>query len=142
MDEANLERIIEDLQSEAERLTERRQELQQGLDAIDAELQRVQAGITALRGKAATRGKSSKQSPNKEAVRTAARRCLSDGGILSQDELKTAVGEEIKAAGFSRVGMALRLNEVLEEKEFVSSVEGVRLAAEQPSSDAIALGSG
>ena len=121
MEAANLGRIVEDLQSEEVRLSHRRQELQQGLDAIDVELQRVQAGVSALTGRTTTKGKNSKQSPTKDVVRDAMRNCLREQEVLDPDALKAAVGEQVKAAGYSRVGMALRLKEVLEEAEFNSS---------------------
>lgn len=128
MEAATLGRIVGELQGEEARLLERRQELAQALDELDKELHRVQAGVHALTGKAATKGKSTKPSPNKDVVRDAVRQCLENGARLDADALKSAVAVKVKAVGYSCVGMALRLKEVLEEDYFEECDGGYRLA--------------
>ena len=118
MDTANIESIVTKLRDEETRLNRKREAIQQGLNTVESELTRVQAGIAALTGGSSSKsgkGRSLKPSPTKDVVRSAVEAVWRNDGQLETEKLKQAVGSQLADEGYSRVGLSLRLKEVLQE---------------------------
>lgn len=130
MEAANLEQIVESLKNEANRLLQQKADFEKQLKNIGVELLRVEAGLEAL-GAKAPKAKTSKPSANRDVVRESVKACFASQDRFQSDELATAVGKRLKDAGYSRIGMALRLKEVLAEDIITQEVDGLRLSAGQ-----------
>ena len=128
MEAANLEQIVESLKGEANRLLKQKSDCEKELKHIGVELLRVEAGLEAL-GAKAPKGKTSKPSANRDTVRESVKACFAFQDRFQPDELTAAVGKRLKDAGYSRIGMALRLKEVLAENIVAKEVDGFRLQA-------------
>ena len=129
MEAANLEQIVESLKNEANRLLQQKADFEKQLKNIAVELLRVEAGLEAL-GAKAPKAKTSKPSANRDVVRESVKACFASQDSFQSDELATAVGKRLKDAGYSRIGMALRLKEVLAEDIITQEVDGLRLRAD------------
>jgi hypothetical protein len=114
------------LKTEASRLLQQKAEHEKHLKTIGVELLRIEAGLEAL-GARAPKPKASKPSANREVVRESVRACFATQDIFQRDELTEAVGKCLKEAGYSRIGMALRLKEVLAENILTQEADGFRL---------------
>ena len=99
---------------------------------MDADLERINARMLALAGKSVNgKPKKTKPSPNKEVVRRAIYTCLSKRNPLTKEMLKTAVGELLSQNGFSRMGLTLRIQEVLaHDKQISQSSKGIVLVSQ------------
>lgn len=123
-----LEPVITNLQSEEATLLERRSALTQQVEELDASLKQVRGALAALgvqtTGKASGR-RAAKPSPDRAVVREVVLAAL-DGRVLQADQLRSEVEQRLQERGYSRMGLALRLKEVLGEPEFAETPEGYR----------------
>ena len=122
------------LQEEEETLLRRKSKLDEQASEIDAALKRVRAALTALGVRVAAKpsGKkgSSKPSPDKVVVREAVMAAL-QVETLGADALRAEVERQLTERGYSRMGLSLRLKEVLGEEEFTESARGYLLSSSQ-----------
>lgn len=123
MEQTGLGEIIDQLQQQHTDLQTQKVELSEALAKIESELARVEGAIQALRPDSKSKSKQSKPCANRDAVREAVRSCTAEASWLSEDELKSAVGKQLVASGYSRSGLALRLKEVLQEVEFAHDLQ-------------------
>lgn len=119
-----LERIdsaISTLQEEEKTLLERKSELDQQSSDLDTALKRVRGALSALgvanSGKSAGKRGATKPSPDKNVVRDAVTESLRTKS-LRLDELRAEVERRVAESGYSRMGLSLRLKEVLSEDQF------------------------
>ena len=128
--DGRIESVVSTLQEEEQALLSRKSELDQQSKEIEVALKRVHGALSALgeRGASKTGRKNatSKPSPDKNTVRDAVCATLGNS-VLEADDLKTAVGERLGELGYSRVGLSLRLKEVLSEDAFAESPDGYRM---------------
>ncbi|MEQ8849908.1 hypothetical protein [Botrimarina sp.] len=136
--EERLDSVVTSLQTEEEALQGRKSTLRKQVDEIDFALKQVRAALTALgvrtSGKSGGRRASAKPSPDKISVREAVVGSL-DGHTLTLERLRGEVERRLQEQGYSRMGLALRLKEVLAESEFVETPTGYQFqhASEPPS---------
>ncbi len=133
--EKRLDSIVTELRNEEEKLSAELQELQARAGELEAAVERVRSALEALGQKPerrpATR-KASQKGARKEQVKELVVGVLVEEGPLELDELKQSVEKEAKRQGISRMGLALRLREVLKEDSFIETPAGYRMAdAEQ-----------
>ncbi len=126
MEPANLGQIVENLKGEENRLCQQKTDCEKRLKSIDVELLRIRAGLEAL-GAKSSKAKSSKPSASRDFVRDLVRQAFTEKDMYQKDELAAAVSERLKHAGYSRVGMALRLKEVLAEDIVSNEHDGIRM---------------
>ena len=124
-----LESIAKDLREEHSRLAEERNAVEARLHQMDAELKRVEVALSALGDKPKpAKAKSSKPAPKQEEVEQAVRQILAEQGALEMEPLKKQVAAKLGQQGRSKMGLALRLKEVLASKElFIESPAGWKL---------------
>ena len=126
---SKIQSIADDLRKEQSRLIEERNTVQARLEEMDAEIKRVEDALTALgqKTKQTKAKKSGKPAPKREEVEQAVREILSEQGALELDPLKTQVGAKLTELGRSKMGLALRLKEVLAGEQFIESPAGWKL---------------
>ena len=124
---ARIETAIATLQDEEKTLLDQKSELDQKASELDSSLKRVRGALSALGAlsptRAGSRKGSTKPSPDKAAVRDAVRASL-QSQPLQMDALRAEVERQLSERGYSRMGLSLRLKEVLGEDEFSESAEG------------------
>ncbi|WP_425395401.1 hypothetical protein [Aeoliella sp.] len=130
-----LERLnsaISTLQQEETTLLERKSELDQRASELDDALKRVRGALTALgvssTGKLNGKRGTTKPSPVKTVVREAVVAVLQTSA-LQANELRAEVERRLRERGYSRMGLSLRLKEVLSADEFEETPAGYQLAA-------------
>ena len=124
-----LESIAEELRAEHSRLAEERNAVQARLKQMDVEIKRVEDALSAL-GQKPPQSKAKpgrKPAPKKEEVQQVVRAILGEQGALELEPLNTQVGAKLSELGRSKMGLALRLNEVLAGEEFIESPAGWKL---------------
>jgi len=126
---SKLDTIIEELRGEHSRITEERAAVEASLRQMDDDLKRVAEALAAL-GQKPKAAKSGKPAPKREDVEQAAVDILSKSEALQMDELKAKVESSVTAAGFSKMGLALRLKEALASERFVESPAGWKCVEE------------
>jgi len=77
--------------------------------------------------------KAKKPAASKNDVRAAVITVLEELGVAEQDALKRDIETHIVESGKSRMGLALRLKEVLAEERFIDTPAGYRLAEHESS---------
>lgn len=127
--------LEQQLQQTADTIQQEAQELQQKLTAKTRDLERVQAAIQALNGKATGKKSSAKKSggskkpaPGKEQVLQAMTDLLEENGGVPEADLKSLVEGKLTEAGYSRAGFALRFKESLGDPRFEKSGGQIQLA--------------
>lgn len=139
MNAPTLDDIVKQLEDEKAKSAARADQLRNALTVVEDQVARLDGAISTLRGKphAVLNGTASKKSSEKrKAAAPAASRVqvaefmtttLQKNGVMQEEKLKIAVENQLVAAGFSRMGYALRFNEALADARFVSGEEGVTL---------------
>lgn len=134
MTDIQVETIIEELTQEQTRLRERLGELKAELSKIESALARVNGALEALRGSG--RAKTRKSAATKQEVIEFIKTILQSKHVVKQGDLKRHVEALVTEAGKSRMGLALRIKEALNEPCFLATEAGIQLAevpsAEQP----------
>lgn len=134
-----LDSAISSLQEEEKTLLGRKSELDQQASELDAALKRVRGALSALG--AATSGKPggkrgpAKPSPDKNVVRDAVTQSLRTQS-LRENDLRAEVERRVASSGYSRMGLSLRLKEVLGEDQFTRSPQDDQLVMLRDSSAA------
>lgn len=134
-----IDSAISTLQDEEETLLREKSKLDQQASELETALKRIRGARTALGvrspGKSSGKKGAAKPSPDKQIVREVVIATLPDKS-LQADELKTGVELQIKERGYSRMGLSLRLKEVLGEDQFIQSADGYHLVPNQDASSA------
>ena len=140
MNAPSLDDIARQFENQRVQTAAKAAQLQDAVTAIEAELARLDGAIAALRGKhpAVPRGTSPKKpSEKRKATAPAASRVqvadfitttLRHHGVMQEEKLKIAVENQFVAAGFSRMGYALRFKEAMADTRFASADGGVTLS--------------
>jgi len=114
-------------------------QLRHALTAAEQELARLTGALAALRGTSPaglSSGPAKKAPEKRKAAAPAASRSqvaelitatLGHRGVMQEEKLKIAVEKQLVAAGFSRMGYALRFKEAMADARFVSGDDGVTL---------------
>ena len=125
----NLDSIAQQLRDELSRLTDEKTKAEAKVQILDAELKRVEDALTALGSKPKpSKTKTSKPAPKQEEVHEAVKRILSEEGALELEPLKKKIESVLTKLGRSKMGLALRLKEVLASEElFIESPAGWKL---------------
>lgn len=142
MDSSSLNAITTQLAKQKSELLLQAEQLRSDLAVLDFDLARIDAALAALSGDGVTldakktsrrneRKKHSAPSPKKADVVKAVREILQQEGVVESPHLKGLVESKLVRAGFSRLGLAMRLKEALQETEFVDTPGGVRLNDEK-----------
>lgn len=142
MDASNLSAIQAQLEQEKSQLATQADQLRAELATLDEHLARIDAALAALSGqrtarpaakatKPQERKKLTAPSPKKSDVVQVVRELLGQHGVVEAEDLKRQVEKKLVAAGFSRMGLAMRFSEALQEREFVDTPAGVRLKEEK-----------
>ncbi|HMO84767.1 MAG TPA: hypothetical protein PKC18_07600, partial [Lacipirellulaceae bacterium] len=138
-----LDDIVRQLEDQQDQTAAHATQLRQALTAAEDELARLTRAIAALRGtpSAGASGLPAKKAPEKrKAVAPAASRSqvaelitatLGHRGVMQEEKLKIAVENQLVAAGFSRMGYALRFKEAMADARFDSGDDGVTLRPAQ-----------
>jgi hypothetical protein len=130
MTDTNLGSVVEQLRAEQDRLVARERALQSELSMLQRDLKRVRGALAALGEKANTNKAAAKPAATKEDVVVAICQVLSDETVLAHDALRAKVEAALRAAGKSRRGLALRLQEALKDSRFADTPSGYRLRSE------------
>ncbi|QEG37693.1 hypothetical protein [Bythopirellula goksoeyrii] len=116
-----IDTVIASLQDEEKTLLSRKTDLDQQASELEAALKRIRGALSALGVASATRTKSkkgpSKPSPDKHLVRDAVTASLQEQA-LHLEPLRVEVERQVVERGYSRMGLSLRLKEVLGEDRF------------------------
>lgn len=140
MESSRLEVIQQQLQQERSEVHAKADQLRDQLHRLDDELARMDAALAALAGTPLASGKAAKAkerkkvetpSPKKADVVAVIRDTLHKKGVIEPDALKAVVEQQLVAAGFSRLGLAMRFQEALADSRFVDTPAGIRLKEEE-----------
>ncbi len=127
-----LQSIAEQLSEEHARLTKERNAVTENLVRIDGELKSVEQALAALKEKPKqAKAKTSKPAPKRDDVEQVAEQILSEQGALETEALKKEVGAKLAEAGYSKMGLTLRLKEVLGSDGFIDSPAGWKLVDDE-----------
>ena len=125
--------IVEQLRRHEQKLSAELSELETARKALVTDQKRVQAALTALgeRREKPTRGKATaKPAPTRREVIAVMARILQQHAPLEKELLKSRVEQQIELEGKSKMGLALRFEEALQDnKQFVQTPGGWNLAA-------------
>lgn len=132
MSDHTLAKVVQDLKTEEARIVEKVAALRKECEREEADLKRVRDALSAL----GERGSRKKKSPTKEDVLLAAATVLSENKVLKESELKELVGAQLEAAGKTRMGIALRLQEAQKQGLLEKTLAGFRLPGEKPAGGA------
>ena len=126
--ERRFEGVVAELRREAEKMESELHEIGQRKKTLEAELKRVQGALQSLGVKPERKSSAKKPSPTKNDVAAATRRVLTERAPLAFDELKSQVGDALVSDGKTKMGLALRLKEVLQDGDnFVDGPGGWRV---------------
>ena len=141
MDSKVISAIKEQIEAQRTELQSTAAKLQAELAGVEQQISRLSAAFAALSGdeKSATlkpemvRKKNGKPAASKADVIKHVRSILEQEGVVEEEGLKRLVEERITEAGFTRMGLSLRLKEALGDSQFVDTPAGVRLKEEKMS---------
>ncbi len=135
---SRLQAIIAELQGEEGKLKEELAKVDKERQRIGGEIKQIQQALGALGVKATGKAKrATKPSPTRDDVTAALAAVLGDKGVCHQEVLQEEVESRLTSQGKSRVGFKLRFDEALQDKRFVGSQEGYRLAQSVSASPAM-----
>ena len=120
--------ITDKLRIEEERLSNELKRLQQNTKEVSTDLKRIQDVRKAMNG-----GRGSGATPRKPAATAADVSCIVKDILQSSEAvddslLREQIAEEVVKSGKSRMGLSLRIKEVLASSEFTESQTGWQLA--------------
>ena len=121
---------VEELRAEETRIQGDLDELRRQVKSGETQLRQIQRALSVLNDK--PRAKSSNQKPaaTKQEVMKTMTDILRTNGSLEEGELKRLVAEKLASVGKSRIGLALRFTEALNDGRFIRGDDG--LIAENP----------
>lgn len=131
-----IDSVVSTLEAEEQQLLSQKADLDRQASELDAALRRIKGALKALgaasSAKSETKKAPAKPSPDKAVVREAVLASL-QGKTLKENELRTDVEQFLAERGFSRMGLSLRLKEVLREESLTESPDGYQLTPLQES---------
>ena len=116
------------LAAEEQKLTDQQVELKRQLASVAANIKRIRLARAALKPKSKAPTSKRPPAPNRKDVQTAVQTALTDHGVLVKEELTKHVADLLSFEGKSKVGLAIRLKEVLADPAIVDTPGGYRLA--------------
>ena len=121
---------VEELRAEETRIQADLDELRRQVKFGETQLKQIQRALSVLNDK--PRAKSSNQKPaaTKQEVMNTITDLLGANGSFEEGELKRLVAEKLASLGKSRIGLALRFTEALNDGRFVRGEDG--LISENP----------
>jgi hypothetical protein len=139
MNAPSLDDIVRHLENQRVQVAAKSAQLHDAVAAIEAELARLDGAIAALRGKPLTgpsgmpttavsaKRKAAAPAASRDQVADLMTSTLRQHGMMLEEKLKVAVENQLVAAGFSRMGYALRFKEAMVDGRFASVDGGVTL---------------
>ena len=133
--ENELEPILLELGSKAQRYQDELGELNRRSSSIATKLEQIQAAISALQGNPAGRAASSntrpkKPVPDRTKVKSVVEAVFKEKGSVKRHALEELVKAQLVAEGYSRLGVTRHLNELVKTQSTPIAAE----AAERPAS--------
>jgi len=116
---------VEELRAEETQIQGDLDELRRQVKSSETHLRQIQRALSVLNDK--PRGKSSNRKPaaTRQEVMKTMTDLLRTKGSLKEDQLKRLVAEKLASLGKSRIGLALRLTEALNDRRFVRAEDGL-----------------
>lgn len=133
--ENELEPILLELGSKAQRYQDELGELNRRSSSITIKLEQIQAAISALQGSPAGRAASSNTRPKKPVPDRAKVKAVVEGvfkekGSVKRQALEELVKAQLLAEGYSRLGVTRHLNELVKPQPAATAAESAEKPAE------------
>jgi hypothetical protein len=126
---------IDELRAEETRIQADLDGLRQQVKSGEIQLKRIQKALSVLAEKPRSKSGNHKPAARKRDVIAAMTDLLDAKGSVEEGELKRLVAEKLASVGKSRIGIALRFTEALNEGPFVRGKGGLITAEAKPVSD-------
>jgi hypothetical protein len=116
---------IDELRAEETRIQADLDELRQRVKSGEIQIKRIQKALSVLDEKPRSKSANQKPAATRQDVMRAMTELLRTNGSLPEDELKRLVAEKIASLGKSRIGLALRFTEALNDNRFARAEDGL-----------------
>lgn len=118
---------LRSLEKAKESAKHRLTELEKERVEIKATMKSIDAALKAFEKKQPALKQQNRPAPTTEEVSEIAIHILSNDGPQTKKNLFEMIGDRLTVAGKSRAGLALRLQQVLENEQFIQTSQGIRL---------------
>jgi predicted nuclease with TOPRIM domain len=115
---------IDELRAEETRIQADLDELRQRVKSGEIQIKRIQKALSVLDEKPRSKSGNQKPAATRQEVIRAMTELLRTNGTLEEDVLKRLVAEKVASLGKSRIGLALRFTEALNDKRFARADDG------------------
>ena len=109
---------VDELRAEEDRIQADLDGLRRQVKSGEAQLRQIQRALSVLDNKPRSRSGNQKPAATRQEVVRAMTEILRTNGTLEEDVLKRLVAEKVASLGKSRIGLALRFTEALNDKRF------------------------
>ena len=130
-----LDQVTATLTEEKDKITLELTKLNQQTKELEDSLNRINQALNALGQKPSSETPRKKRKPNAKppATQTEVSNAIADllagGKVLTQDQIKQAVDQQMLSSGKSRVGLAIRIKQALDDDVIEETDKGFKLQA-------------
>ena len=125
---------IEELRAEKARIQADVDELRRQVKSRETQLKQINKALSVLDVRPGAKSSKQKPAANRQDVVQAITNILTANGPLKDTELKRLVSDKITASGKSRMGLALRFKEALNDGRFARGNDGLVVDKAEPAS--------
>jgi predicted nuclease with TOPRIM domain len=116
---------VDELRAEETRIQADLDELRHQVKAGETQLKQIQRALSVLDEKPRSRSANHKPAPTRQEVISAITEILGPTGSVDEAELKQLVADKLASVGKSRIGLALRFTEAMNDDRLIRSEDAL-----------------